>query len=216
MLSRNVPSDVRAGYARALLLTLCLFLSACAAQFAPYYDQALVDRLNATNTEVMTLFAAASGGTSANTFAAREDRYNNLIGRLDAMVIVAGARSISQERLTEIINELLQARGHQPLENDDATSPSAHAIQSISEALGKMRDTDKKQGLTAPEVMAFRGLVVIYFDQAITYEYFKTVRGSVFVMFVDGWNAVMRALGKAIYTATGTDIPLPILSYFRH
>jgi hypothetical protein len=172
MLSRNVPSGVPAGYARALLLTLCLFLAACATQLAPDYDEALLEGLSDANAEVMTLFASASGGTSANTFPAREDRYNNLIGRLDAMVIAAGARPVPQNRVTDTINRLLEARGHQPLENDDATPPSAHAIARVSETLGKMRDTDKKQGLTALEVMAFRGQAVIYFDQAITYENF--------------------------------------------
>ena len=35
-----------------------------------------------------------------------------------------------------------------------------------------MRDTDRKQGLTAFEVGAFKGQATIYFDQAITYENF--------------------------------------------
>lgn len=172
MVLRNVPSGVTAVYARAWLLTLCLFLSACATQLAPEYDEALLEGLNDASAEVMTLFASASGGTTANTFPAREDRYNNLIGRLDAMVIAAGARPVPQNRVTDTINRLLEARGHQPLENDDATPPSAHAIQRVSETLAKMRDTDKRQGVTALEVQAFRGQAVIYFDQAITYENF--------------------------------------------
>jgi hypothetical protein len=40
-----------------------------------------------------------------------------------------------------------------------------------------MRDVDKKQGVTAFEVAAFKGQVVIYLDQALTYENFLEREG---------------------------------------
>jgi hypothetical protein len=45
-------------------------------------------------------------------------------------------------------------------------------MEEISKTMTKMRDTDKKQGVTEFEVRAFKGQVVIYLDQAITYETF--------------------------------------------
>lgn len=154
----------------ALLVALSLF--GCATQLAPPYDKALVDGLYTVNTETMILLATASGGTKPDTFSTREEKYNALIGQLDALAILAAARPVPKNKVTEAINQLLEKRGSETVVEDDATPPSAHAIKKISETLSKMRDTDRKQGVTATEVQAFRGQAVIYFDQAITYENF--------------------------------------------
>jgi hypothetical protein len=172
LVSQSVARDARWICIRASVLSLCLWVLACATQLAPAYDKTIIDGLNTANTEAMTLFASTSGGTTKATFPAREDKYNALVGKLDALAIAAGARPLPKTRVTETINNLLIARGGQGLAEDLSTPPSAHAIQRVSDTVAKMRDTDKTQGVTALEVQAFRGQAVIYLDQAITYENF--------------------------------------------
>nr|WP_315477171.1 hypothetical protein [uncultured Undibacterium sp.] len=155
-----------------ILLLQVLFLVGCATQLAPAYDKNVVEGLNSSSIDAMTLFAAMSSGTKAQDFATRADRYANLIGRLDALALAAGARPLPKNKVTDSINQFLEKRGTAVLSDDDATPPSAHAIRQISVTLSKMRDTDQKQGITAYEVIAFKGQASIYFDQAITYENF--------------------------------------------
>ena len=71
---------------------------------------------------------------------------------------------------TDEINKFLKDKGLPAMKN--GVAPSATAMEKISEALEKMMDTDRKQGLTATEVEAFKGQVKIYLDQALTYENF--------------------------------------------
>ncbi len=155
-----------------IFLVQLLFLVGCATQLAPAYDKNVADGLNASSVDAMTLFATMSSGTKAQDFATRADRYANLIGKLDALALAAGARPLPKNKVTDSINRFLEKRGASVLSDDDATPPSAYAIRQISATLSKMRDTDQKQGVTAYEVIAFKGQASIYFDQAITYENF--------------------------------------------
>lgn len=156
----------------AFALLACIALAACQVQLAPPYDKAVVDSLGKASADSMTLLASASGGTSASTFGSRENQYSQLIGKLEALALAAGARPMPKNKVTDAINRLLEKREVQPLEDDEATPPSAHAIRKVAETFAKMRDTDRKQGVTAFEVAAFKGQVQIYLDQAITYENF--------------------------------------------
>ncbi|HSC80729.1 MAG TPA: hypothetical protein VLC08_10265 [Chitinolyticbacter sp.] len=157
---------------RFATLALWLLLSGCATQLAPAYDRAVVDGLNATAVETMTLLASVSAGTTAASFPVREERYNQLIGRLEALALLAGARPVPKNKVTDAINAKLAERGSPPLDDDGSTPPSVHAIKKIAETVTKLRDTDRKQGVTAFEAMAFKGQIAIYLDQAITYENF--------------------------------------------
>lgn len=159
-------------YARTLVMAFCLLLVGCAIQLAPPYDKTVIEGLSVANTETMTLLAATSNGTDKNSFSAREEKYNTLIGKLEALALSSGARPMPKNKVTDTINKLLEKRGGKPLDDDDSTPPSAHSIKKIADTLTKMRDTDKKQGVTAYEALAFKGQVIIYFDQAITYENF--------------------------------------------
>jgi hypothetical protein len=152
------------------VLIVALLFAACATQLAPSYDKALVDGMASTNKEVMSLFATASSGTSSDTFQARENNYNKAIGSVDALEIQAKARPLPKTKVVEIVNKHLAQRGLPPLTDDQI--PSATALHKVSETITKMRDTDKKQGLTGIEVTAFKGQATIYLDQAITYESF--------------------------------------------
>lgn len=152
------------------VLSLVLCLSACSVTLAPNYDKAIVDGLSAANVKVMEMFAATSSGTDESTFGTREAAYNELIGGLDALVIQISARPMPDGKVLEKVNEALAARKLDAL--NDGRAPSAYPVEKISATLVKMRDTDKKQGVTSFEVAAFKGQVSIYLDQAITYENF--------------------------------------------
>lgn len=149
-------------------IAVLLLASACVTQLAPDYDQALVDRLNSTNEALMEFFASTSQGVNPSAFGERKPSYDSLIGKLDALIIQARSRPIPENSVTEKVNAALEKRGVQIL--DDGDTPSASALQRISETMVKMRNTDQKQGVTAFEVTAFKGQVSIYMDQAMTYE----------------------------------------------
>ena len=155
-----------------LALAVLFFLAGCATQLSPAYDKSVVEGLNSANTEAMTLFASVSAGTKPDDYSSRAEKYASLIGRLDALSILAGARPIPKNKVSDAINRYLEKRCTEQIVEADATPPSAHAIKKISETVEKMRNTDKKQGVTATEVSAFKGQATIYFDQAITYENF--------------------------------------------
>ena len=162
---KNLAKKTAGAVLSALTLVL---ISACATTLAPSYDKALVDGLVSTSSAMMEFFASTSSGTSKESFEKREGSYNNLIGRVDALAIQANARPIPKNSVTDKVNDALSKRGVRILEGDDA--PSASALQGISKTITKMRDTDKKQGITSAEAGLFKGQAVIYLDQAITYE----------------------------------------------
>lgn len=158
-------------YLRVLSVAVLFSIAGCVTQLAPPYDKNVAEGLTAVSTEAMTLMAVVSHGTDKGGFTSREDKYNTLIGKLDALALAAGARPMPKNKVTDAINKLLAKRG-ETINEDDATPPSAHSIKKISETLTKMRDTDKKQGVTVLEAQGFKNQLVIYFDQAITYENF--------------------------------------------
>jgi hypothetical protein len=155
---------------KALLAVCLLCLAACTTQLAPPYDKAIADGLVSVNQQAMTLFASVSSGTAKDSYAQRDATYNSLIGSLDALALQAKSRPVPKTSVNEKLKSLLGKRGIQLPDTGDA--PSATALEQISITLAKMRDTDKKQGVTAFEVAAFKGQVVIYLDQALTYENF--------------------------------------------
>jgi hypothetical protein len=151
-----------------MLVALLAMLAGCAIQLAPLYDKALVDGLTSANADTMELMASAADGTTKDTFPARESKYSRVIGRLDALAVQAAARPVPTNNVSEAVKKIVGVRGAA----GDASQiiPSSTALQEISKTVAKMRDTDKKQGVTALEVQAFRGQVLIYMDQALTYE----------------------------------------------
>lgn len=153
-----------------LFILSTLFLSGCATTLAPKYDQAIVSGLTSSNTKMMVYFASVSDGTDKSDYADRKDNYNNLIGSFNALSLQARARPIPDNKIIDKVNVFLGKRGIASVAEDEA--PSARSIERISETFVKMRDTDKKQGVTKTEVAAFKGQAIIYMDQALTYESF--------------------------------------------
>jgi hypothetical protein len=156
----------------AWVTAVIVVISGCATQLAPAYDKLVVDGLAIATTDVMTLLAKADQGTSGSTFAGREDHYNTLIGKFDSLAIQAGSRPVPKSRAPDSINRVLEKRGVPPMQDDDATPPSAHSASKVVTTLTTMRNKDRQAGLTALEVRLFRNQIVTYLDQAVTYENF--------------------------------------------
>lgn len=158
-----------------LLLMIFVGLPACVARLAPSYDKAIADGLVTASQQLMTHFAATSSGTTAASFAQRDATYSSIIGNLDALTLQAKSRPTPKSSVGDKVNEYLAKRGITISDTGDV--PSAAALEQISITLTKMRDVDEKQGVTAFEVAAFKGQVVIYLDQALTYENFLEREG---------------------------------------
>ena len=153
-----------------LLVLLIVISVGCAVQLAPKYDAALFEGVTNTNSKIMELFASVSTGTDKATFNEREQSYNSIIGSVDALAIQSKARPMPENKLTEKVNQYLEKRGVGSMTGDVA--PSANSLEEVSKQLSKMKEVDKKSGLTPGAVAAFKNAVIISMDQAITYESF--------------------------------------------
>ena len=136
----------------AFLAIIAVFLSACTTTLAPNYDKAIVDGLVSVNQKMMEHFASTSAGTSNGDYDKREKTYNSIIGSIDALAIQTKARPTPKNKVTDKVNEYLRSRGVEVIEGESLSSTTA--LEKISETITKMRDIDKKQGVTAFEVNA--------------------------------------------------------------
>lgn len=151
------------------LLIALLFAGACRTTLAPDYDQRIVDRSDEATIGVLELFAVVSDGAEKVTFPDREKQYNTLIARFDALALMAKSRPVPSGKVIDKINETLRAKGTGTVSGQ---FPSAVAFEEIAKTLQKMKEKDRAEGLKPLLVSAFKGQVVIYLDQAITYERF--------------------------------------------
>lgn len=159
-------------YKKLVPWVLCLALlslSSCKTQLAPEYDKAIVAGLTDATQKTMYFFATMEEGTTAETYTDRAISYNQLIGAYDALSLQAKARPVPDNVATKKINELLQAKGSDPLSSN---YPSAFAFTKISETLKKMREVDQAGRIKPFALQAFKGQILIFLDQAITYESF--------------------------------------------
>ncbi len=152
-----------------ILLINLLSIVGCRTTLAPEYDKAIVDGVTASSIKTMSFLAELSNGVSQNSFKNRESTYNALIGEFEALKLQAKARPIPKNIATEKINKLLQAKGSNSL---SGSYPSAFAFEEIAKTLIKMKETDRTNGIRPIAVEAFKGLIEIFLDQAITYESF--------------------------------------------
>lgn len=158
---------------RVTFLSIVLFFTGCTVSLAPRYDQNIVDRLSASSTEVYQLLSEVSGGTTKNDFDQRNDKYNKVLGELEALKLQINARPIPNNRVvakvTDKVNSSLQKKGTAAIGVSDK-APSAIAIENIIANIAKMKETDKSEGITPIAAKLFKGNIDISFDQALTYE----------------------------------------------
>lgn len=169
---------------RLPFVALLFFFASCAVSLSPRFDQTIVDNLSTSSVETLQLFAATSNGTTSADFNKREEKYNDLIGKLEALSLKIQARPMPNVKLLDKIvakaNASLKSRDS--LRNNTSgmgsfisatkIAPSVTAINQIVKNLTKLRDTDKAQGVTKTEVTLFKNNVILYLDQALTYESF--------------------------------------------
>jgi hypothetical protein len=160
--------DIHRLLAAFAAIFLVFGLAGCAIQVAPAFDRTIVQGLTDANEEAMILFASVSSGSSANSFPARKPVYDSLIGRFDALRLLASSRprptppslfakaSTAITKVSEI--DLL------------SEAPSIPAIAKIVELLTRMRDTDQSRGLTPVITELFKGDFEIEMQSALTYE----------------------------------------------
>ena len=151
-----------------LLLTLLLLLG-CKTVMAPEYDKAIVESVTVNSEKTMVFLASISAGTTNEDFEKREEKYNELIGAFDALKLQAKARPIPNNVPTKKINELLAIKNSNALSGD---YPSAFAFEQIANTFQKMKEVDEMNGIKPTAMLAFRGMIETYLDQAITYESF--------------------------------------------
>ncbi len=162
-------NNLKLRFPPSILLLGLLLITSCKTVLAPAYDKAIVDGVIATSQKTMTFLAGIPEGTSKTTFEFRENTYNELIGAFDALKLQARARPVPKKVAADKINKLLQAKGSNTIAGK---YPSAFAFEKISETLVKMKEEDREDGIKPIAMQAFRGMIEIYLDQAITYESF--------------------------------------------
>lgn len=158
------------------ILFVALFFSGCSAKLAPTFDQNIIDNISTSSINIFKLLAEVSPGTKSADFDKRNEAYNNVIGELEALQLQINARPMPKnktvDKVVAKVNDKLKQNGVGTLITATDTAPSATALKQIEANITKMRDTDKAQGITATEVQVFKGAIVLFLDQATTYESF--------------------------------------------
>jgi hypothetical protein len=156
--------------------SILFLLTSCTISLAPKFDQRIMDGLSGSSAEIFQLIAEVSGGTDSSSFSKREEKYNRLIGKIDALELEIRVRPMpankKTERLTGKVNETLQKRGLPALVTAGDTAPSATALTQIAKHLLQMKNTDRTSGLMPATVELHKGFIRLYLDQALTYERF--------------------------------------------
>lgn len=161
---------------RILALAIIFFFSSCAASLAPKFSQGILDNLSSSSTDIFQLFAEVSAGVPSSSFTSREAKYNNLIGKLEALDMQIKARPMPSNKvinkIINSVNESLSKRGIATSITAGTIAPSATALENILSNITTMKTQDHNAGLTQLQAAAFRGNIILFLDQALTYEGF--------------------------------------------
>jgi len=154
--------------AAMVTLVVVALASGCAVKLAPGYDRTLVDGLAEANENAMTLFASVSS-SSRETFDRRENTYNRLIGKFDALRMQAQARPTPRPFVLQILG-IGPDPTKAPKDLALLDAPTPKILRTVVDTLTKMRDTDKTQGLNEQLILGFKNSYEISIDQVLTYE----------------------------------------------
>jgi len=152
------------------VLLWALVLAACTVQLAPAYDPALVQGLDQTNTQALTLFAELETGSPASDFSTYAPRYAALIGQFDALRQQAMARQIPPlaKRLSGL--KLVEKLCKSETDPTACVNTSPASLAQILSTFRRMRDTHRSAGLQPDIVVLFRGNYDPAIAQALTVE----------------------------------------------
>ena len=159
---------LKTGFLSIWMLTLFSFVQ-CTTSLAPQFDELIFSELSNSSEEVLVFFASVENGTQSKEFELREEIYNELIGKFEALDLKTRARPIPGNGVLSRVNKALEIRGSTAISGD---YPSAHAMGKIAETLQVMKKTDEQNGLGDLAVKTFKNQILIYLDQALTYENF--------------------------------------------
>jgi hypothetical protein len=133
----------------AALVTFLFMVAGCAIRLAPDFDPTILEGLTRANEQALVLYASVSSGAPKETFAAREESYNKVLGAYDSVRLQAKAR---------------------PFPRPDLPPPTEGIIDQILGNLMRLRDTHRDTGLTPATVQILKSLYEPGVVQALTYE----------------------------------------------
>lgn len=108
--NQNWPCHRRSAWFVALLSAAMLFASACTVQLAPPYDQSLIDGIRGVSNDIMEMYASTSMGVAKTTFGQRVDRYNQIIGRADALALQSQNRPVADSALRDKAEQAIKQK----------------------------------------------------------------------------------------------------------
>lgn len=156
--------------ARIIAIGLALsFAVSCTVKLAPSYDEKIATGLTTALKESLILFAALEEGAPAESLPARKTACNSLQGTLEALRIQLKARPVPDTKYLDNAKKLLRERG---LDAGSGNDPTDGALRGLLGIVAEIKRLDNAQGLSKTIVAAHRNAMILYFDQAITYESF--------------------------------------------
>ncbi|QGZ59364.1 hypothetical protein [Paraburkholderia acidiphila] len=96
------------------IVAIALCCAACTMQLAPSYSASLANGIHDVNADIMSLYSTMGMGTTAGSFASRADRYDEIIGKLDALTLQSQSRPIPNDDVTQKIEAYLKAHNAMP------------------------------------------------------------------------------------------------------
>lgn len=152
------------------VLLWAFVLAACTVQLAPAYDPALVQGLDQTNTQALTLFAELETGSPASEFPTYAPRYAALIGQFESLRQQAMTRQMPPlaRRLSGL--KLVEKLCKSETDPTACVNTSPASLAQILSTFRRMRDTHKSAGLQPDIVVLFRGNYDPAIAQALTVE----------------------------------------------
>ncbi len=148
---------------------IALSFSQCTTSLAPQFNELIFSELSSSSEEILVFFASIEKGTESKDFDDREETYHELIGKFEALELETRARPIPGNGVLTRVNKALEIRGSTSISGD---YPSAHAMGKIAETLQMMKNTDEQNDMGNIAVKTFKNQILIYLDQALTYENF--------------------------------------------
>jgi hypothetical protein len=116
----------------------------------------------------MVLFASVSSSTP-DGYAGRASAYNALIGKFDALRLQSQARPTPRPFVFQVFGIGADPRTA-PKDLALLDAPTPKILQTVVDTLTRMRDTDRRHGLTAAVAQGFKNSYEISMDQVLTYE----------------------------------------------
>ena len=152
------------------LAVLSLFFVSCAVQLAPSYDDQLIDGLNQLNEKSNVYFESMSGDISTKKYEKFEAKYDDLIGKTQALITQSSARPVPDNKLVKKINKTLEKSG-KPIWDPNNNLPSTVALEGILGEYKKLKALHEDGTINGTKFELGKNAIILYLDQATVFEY---------------------------------------------